>query len=167
MPAAPNLIDYFLVVLPLAICIYLAFKGLVPVLKGKFFLVTVAMFAAAVAISLILSFFSFAFLSVMDDAVNGQNIFVSSNSAGSSASFASLANSFVVPLCKTAAQSRFVRSMLVSFAQPTLLSVTGIASCLLLVYVREALIRIGGDVTVLLEHFAIFSQGAESASSGK
>ena len=162
MPAAPNLIDYVLVVFPLAICIYFAVKGLVPVLKGKFFLVTVAMFAAAVAISLILSFFSFAFLSVMDDAVNGQNVF-SSSSSSSSSSLAATANSVVVPLCKTAAQSRFVRSLLVSFAQPTLLSVTGIATCLMLVYVREGLIRIGGDVTVLLEHLAIFSTGAEEA----
>jgi len=161
MPAAPNIIDYVLVVFPLAICIYFAVKGLVPVLKGKFFLVTVAMFAAAVAISLILSFFSFAFLSVMDDAVNGQNVFSSSSS--SSSSLAATANSIVVPLCKTAAQSRFVRSLLVSFAQPTLLSVTGIATCLMLVYVREGLIRIGGDVSVLLEHFAIFSTGAEEA----
>ena len=167
MPAGPNIIDYALVIVPLAICIYLAIKGLVPVLKGKFFIVTVAMFAASVAISLILSFFSFAFLSIMDDAVNGQNIFSSSSSSSSGNSLAATANSIVVPLCKMAAQSRFVRSLLVSFAQPTLLSISGIACCLMLVYVREALIRVGGDVTVLLEHFAIFSQGATEVAGGK
>lgn len=161
MPASPNLLDYILVVVPLAICVYFALKGLVPVLKGKFFMVTISMFAASIGISLILSFFSFALLSVMDDAVNGNNVFTGGiPSSSSSSSLSELANSIMLPLCKFVAQSRFVRSILVTFAQPTFLSVSGIACCLMLVYVRESLIRVGGDVTVLLEHFAVFSQAS-------
>src|SRR3989338_2365969 len=167
MPASPNLLDYFLVVSPLSAFAYFSLKVLVPVLKGLFIMVTVSVFAASIGISLILSFFSFALLSVMDDAVNGQNVFTggipsssSSSSSSSSGGLSELANSIVLPLCRLVAQSRFIRSILVTFAQPTFLSVTGIASCLMLVYVRESLIRVGGDVTVLLEHFAVFSQAS-------
>jgi hypothetical protein len=169
-PSSPPIfIDFILVIVPLAICAYFALKGIVPVFKGKFFLVTIAMFAASVGISLVLSFLSFATLSVMDDAVNGMNVFTggikdSTSSSSSSTSLSEIANSIVVPACKIIAQSRFVRSVLVTFAQPTFLSVSGIACCLMLVYVRESIIRVGGDVTVLLEHFAIFSQATSSAT---
>lgn len=171
MPAAPNLLDYVLVVVPLTICAYFALRGLVPVLKGRFIMVTVSMFAASIGISLILSFFSFALLSVMDDAVNGHNVFTgsipqsSSTNSNNNNGLSELANSIVLPLCRFVAQSRFIRSVLVTFAQPTFLSVAGIASCMMLVYVRESLIRVGGDVTVLLEHFAVFSQASSSSSS--
>lgn len=161
MPASPNLIDYVLVIVPLTLCVYFALKGLVPVLKGRFFLVAVSMFAASIGISLVLSFFSFALLSVMDDAVNGQNVFT--GGAATDSGFSDLVNSAVLPLCRIVAQSRFIRSILVTFAQPTFLSVSGIATCLILVYVRESLIRVGGDVTVMLEHFAVFSQATTPA----
>ena len=109
-------------------------------------------FVAATAISLLLSFVSFTLLSVMDESMTAtpQN-----TGSGGSSSVVS-AGTFLIPVAKFLARSRFVRAALVAFTQPSLLSVAGIACCLMLVYLRDALVRVGADVTVLLEHFAIF-----------
>ncbi len=147
--AAPNVLDYVTVFGVAAICLFLGARGVMPVMRGKFAIVAVAMFAAAACISMLLSFVSFALLSVLDDAVMAPHS-LSSSPVGS----------VVLPAARFFAKSRFVRSLLVAFLQPSLVSISGIACCLTLLYVRDALVRIGGDVSVLLEHFAVFGSGA-------
>ncbi len=154
MPAAPNIADYVLVCVPLALCVYLGLRGLLPVFKGKFVLVALAMLLAATAIALLLSFVSFALLTTMDDSVTASAM---GNLAGSGGASAVSASTFVLPVARFFAKSRFVRSALVAFTQPSLLSIAGIACCLMLVYVRHGLVRVGADITVLLEHFAVYS----------
>ncbi len=154
--AAPNIVDYVCVVVPVIACGFLGARGILPVMRGRFAIVAVAMFAAALCISMVLSFLAFALLSVLDDAVMAPQ----SLSAGPSSPLGFLSSDVVLPLARFVARSRFVRALLVAFVQPTLMSVSGIAACLMLLYVKDALVRIGGDVSVLLEHFAVFGSGA-------
>lgn len=148
--AAPGLADLACVIIPLVICAGVAVGGIMPVMRGKFAVVAVAMFAAALCVSMVLSFCAFALLSLMDDAVVAPQDFTGS----------AVTTNVVLPVGRFLAKTRFVRSLLVALVQPSLLGVCGIACCLVLLYVRDVLVRIGGDVSILFEHFAIFGSAA-------
>ena len=154
--AGPNVVDLICVLAPAALVVALGARGLLTVIRGKFLFVAIAMFVAATAISMLLSFLSFALLSVMDESLS---------QSGANASAGISLGTFTLPVLKFLARARFVRAVLVAFTQPSLLGVAGIACCLVLVYVRDALIRIGADSTVLIEHFAIFNTASAAAAA--